>query len=161
MSNSTESNSTESNSTISEPGAPMQCARDLMTASPITIAADAALYDVHQLMRQYNIRHIPVTDDKQHLVGMLTQKVIIAQVMKIISVFGADALERKEKQTPVSEIMLTRFDTVDSSDQLIDIAKFFLNNRHGCMPVLEAKKLVGVLTSSDFVRLSISLMEKS
>ncbi|MBS3796539.1 CBS domain-containing protein [Pseudoalteromonas sp. BDTF-M6] len=139
----------------------LECAADLMTASPVTTNADASLYDVHQLMREYNIRHIPVTDDKQHLVGMLTQKVIIAQVMKIISVFGADALERKEKQTHVRDIMLTSFDTVESSDQLIDIAKFFLNNRHGCMPVLEAKKLVGVLTSSDFVRLSITLMEKS
>ncbi|MEO2279254.1 CBS domain-containing protein [Pseudoalteromonas pernae] len=139
----------------------LSTAANIMTTDLVTIAPDATLHQAHEVMREHNIRHIPVVDEDQQLLGMLTQKVMIAQVMKIISVFGASALERKEKQTLVSEIMSTDFDSVAPQEPLIDIAKFFLTNRHGCMPVVSDDKLVGLLTSSDFVRLCVSLMEKS
>ncbi|MFY8273365.1 HPP family protein [Pseudoalteromonas sp. SSDWG2] len=136
-------------------------AADIMTTELITIKSDATLHQAHGIMREHNIRHIPVVDSKNMLVGMLTQKVMIAQVMKIISVYGASALETKEQQTHVSEIMDTDFESVDPNEQLVDIAKFFVTNRHGCMPVMDGTSLVGILTSSDFVRLSIALLEKS
>ncbi|MCG7544371.1 CBS domain-containing protein [Pseudoalteromonas sp. MM17-2] len=139
----------------------LHTAADLMTPAPLTVTADASLHDAHALMREHNIRHIPVTDGHGTLIGMLTQKLMIAQVMRIISVFGAPALERKEKQTQVGDIMLQDFDTVAPGDALSDIAEFFLNNRHGCMPVVEEQKLLGILTSSDFVRLSVELLKKS
>ncbi|MEO2266076.1 CBS domain-containing protein [Pseudoalteromonas sp. YIC-656] len=139
----------------------LSTAANIMTTDLVTIAPDATLHQAHEVMREHNIRHIPVVGEDQQLLGMLTQKVMIAQVMKIISVFGASALERKEKQTLVSEIMSTDFDSVAPQEPLIDIAKFFLTNRHGCMPVVSDDKLVGLLTSSDFVRLCVSLMEKS
>ncbi len=139
----------------------LSTAANIMTTDLVTIAPDATLHQAHEVMREHNIRHIPVVGEDQQLLGMLTQKVMIAQVMKIISVFGASALERKEKQTLVSEIMSTDFDSVGPQEPLIDIAKFFLTNRHGCMPVVSDDKLVGLLTSSDFVRLCVSLMEKS
>ncbi|WP_462158494.1 CBS domain-containing protein [Pseudoalteromonas sp. GB56] len=136
-------------------------AKEIMTTDLVTIAPEATLHQAHEVMREHNIRHIPVVSDDKKLVGILTQKVMIAQVMKIISVFGASALERKEKQTLVSEIMSTDFASVMSDEPLIDIAKFFLSNRHGCMPVVDDGKLQGLLTSSDFVRLCVALMEKS
>ena len=139
----------------------LKTAADIMTSKLVTIKADTSLHDAHEVMREHNIRHIPVVNDDNSLAGMLTQKVMIAQVLKIISVYGASALERKEKQTSVADIMTKDFASVSPDEPLIDIATFFVNNRHGCMPVLQEGKLAGILTSSDFVRLSVALMEKS
>ena len=69
----------------------------LMTADPLCVTREASLKDAHDLMRGKNIRHIPVIDTKGELVGMLTQKIMIAKVMGLMAQYGATALERKEK----------------------------------------------------------------
>lgn len=131
----------------------------LMTADPLCVTRDASLKDAHDLMRSKNIRHIPVIDDKGELVGMLTQKIMIAKVMGLMAQYGATALERKEKQILIADIMATDFAAVAPQQSLKDVADFFVINRHGCMPVVdESNKLKGILTSSDFVRLAADLL---
>lgn len=133
----------------------------LMTTDPFCVTRDATLKDAHDLMRTKNVRHIPVIDDKGELVGMLTQKVMIAKVMGLMAQYGATALERKEKQQLVADIMLTDFAAVTPEQTLAQVAGFFVSNRHGCMPVVDAQnKLKGILTSSDFVRLAADLLNQ-
>lgn len=132
---------------------------ELMTADPLSITRSASLKDAHDLMREKNIRHIPVIDEHGMLVGMLTQKVMMAAVIGLLAKYGATALERKEKQQLVVDLMLTDFATVAPQQSLKEVAVFFVRNRHGCLPVVEeGNKLVGILTSSDFVRLAADLL---
>lgn len=132
---------------------------ELMTADPLSITRSASLKDAHDLMREKNIRHIPVIDEQGMLVGMLTQKVMMAAVIGLLAKYGATALERKEKQQLVVDLMLTDFATVAPQQSLKEVATFFVQNRHGCLPVVqEGNKLVGILTSSDFVRLAATLL---
>ncbi len=134
---------------------------ELMTVDPLSVMRSASLKDAHDLMREKNIRHIPVIDEKGELVGMLTQKIMIAKVMGLMAQYGATALERKEKQQLVADMMVTDFAAVTPQQSLKDVAGFFVKNRHGCMPVVdENNKLKGILTSSDFVRLAAELLEK-
>ncbi|MDP5141388.1 CBS domain-containing protein [Rheinheimera baltica] len=135
---------------------------ELMTVDPLCVTRDASLKDAHDLMRSKNVRHIPVIDEKGELVGMLTQKIMIAKVMGLMAQFGATALERKEKQQLITDLMATDFAAVTPDQSLKDVAGFFVTNRHGCMPVVdENNKLMGILTSSDFVRLAAELLEKT
>jgi CBS domain-containing membrane protein len=131
----------------------------LMTPDPLCVTRDASLKDAHDLMRSKNIRHIPVIDAKGELVGMLTQKVMVTKVMALMAQFGATALERKEKQQLVADLMVTDFAAVTPEQKLKDVAEFFVSNRHGCLPVVDANnKIKGILTSSDFVRLAAQLL---
>lgn len=133
----------------------------LMTADPFCVTRDATLKDAHDLMRSKNVRHIPVIEQNGELVGMLTQKIMIAKVMGLMAQYGATALERKEKQQLVADMMATDFAAVTPEQSLKDVAGFFVKNRHGCMPVVdENNKLKGIITSSDFVRLAAELLEK-
>ncbi|ALU43124.1 CBS domain-containing protein [Pseudoalteromonas rubra] len=132
---------------------------DLMTPDPLAVSETNTLNDAHNLMREKNIRHIPVIDDNGMLVGMLTQKIMIAKVMRIIATYGTNALERKEKQQQVAELMATDFASIQPQQSLQEVVRFFVDNRHGCMPVTDDKgKLLGILTSSDFVRLAAALL---
>ena len=132
---------------------------DLMTADPLSVKRASTLKEAHDLMREKNIRHIPVIDTKGELVGMLTQKIMVAKVMGLMAQFGATALERKEKQQLVADMMATDFAAVTPEQSLKEVAGFFVKNRHGCMPVVdENNKLKGILTSSDFVRLAADLL---
>ncbi|MFC3032010.1 HPP family protein [Pseudoalteromonas fenneropenaei] len=132
---------------------------DLMTPDPLCVGENDTLKTAHDLMREKNIRHIPVIDAEGQLLGMLTQKIMIANVMKILATFGQHALERREKQQLVKEVMTTDFVAIKPDEQLKDMATFFVRNRHGCLPVVDTEnKLVGILTSSDFVRLAAALL---
>ncbi|MBE0369398.1 CBS domain-containing protein [Pseudoalteromonas aurantia] len=137
----------------------LQTVSDLMTHKPYSVNQEQSLRDAHDLMRTKNVRHIPVTNEQGSLCGMLTQKIMIAEVMRIIATYGPTALERKEKHTLVSDIMATDFVCIGPEENLSKVAQFFVDNRHGCMPVTNVQKeLIGILTSSDFVRLAAALL---
>lgn len=137
-----------------------QIVADLMTANPLFVRRDQTLKDAHDLMRQKNIRHIPVLDAEDRLVGVLTQKKMIATVMGLLAKYGTTALERKERQQIIAELMDTDFASVQPEQTLSEVIGYFLKNKHGCLPVVDANdKLLGILTSSDFVRLAGQLLD--
>ncbi|MDP4529639.1 CBS domain-containing protein [Alkalimonas delamerensis] len=131
----------------------------LMTANPLFVRREQSLKDAHDLMRSKNIRHIPVLDQQDKLVGVLTQKKMIATVMGLLAKYGTSAMERKEKQQLIGELMDTDFATVQPDQPLQQVISYFLKNKHGCLPVVDSEdNLLGILTSSDFVRLAGDLL---
>lgn len=133
---------------------------DIMTASLVTLTPEASLHDAHNITKDEGIRHIPVVNDNNEVLGVVTQKVLIANVMQILSDYGEQAIKRKEKQINIMDVVDADFDTVGPERNAGDIAEFFLVNKHGCLPVVDQhNKLVGMITSSDFIRLSMKLID--
>ncbi|WP_372761192.1 HPP family protein [Pseudoalteromonas sp.] len=138
-----------------------QTVANLMTRDPFAVRAEHTLYDAHNLMKEKNVRHIPVIDSNGVLQGMLTQKIMMTKVLAIMGAYGANALIAHEKDTQVKDLMAIDFACVTPSQPLHEVVAFFVQGRHGCMPVVDAhSKLVGILTSADFVRLAAALLEK-
>lgn len=100
-------------------------------------------------------------NEQGQILAIATQKALIANVMQILSDFGERAIQRKEKLTDILNVAESEFDTVTPDRDLADVAEFFLMNKHGCLPVVEGNnQLVGIITSSDFVRLAAKLLEQ-
>jgi len=140
----------------------MQSVADLMTTRLVTVTHSHTMKNVHDLINKKGIRHIPVMDENgKNMLGLVTQKVMISRVVKYLTEFGASFLLEKEMQTPVMDIAITEFAKVPTTMSLKDAAAYFLENKHGCLPVVdENDALVGILTSSDFVKLSLNLLNK-
>lgn len=133
---------------------------DIMTQGVVSLTADANLHDAHTITREKGIRHIPVVNDDNQVIAIVTQKALIANVMQILTDFGERAIERKEKHTDILNVADRTFDTVSADRPLADIGEFFLMNKHGCLPVVDSdQKLLGIITSSDFVRLAVKLLQ--
>lgn len=47
-------------------------AQDIMSPDPVTISIDAGLLDVTRTMREHTIRRLPVVDEEDKLVGIIT-----------------------------------------------------------------------------------------
>lgn len=133
---------------------------DIMTRDLLTLDQSATLKDAHDLMREKSIRHIPVVDKLTgKLLGVLTQKRMISAIMSILSDYGVSALERRERQCRVVEMIESDFDSVDEQAPLTQVVAFFLNNKHGCLTIVDEQHcLIGIVTSSDFVRLCGKLL---
>lgn len=135
---------------------------DIMTTRLVKLTPSATLQDAHNITREKGIRHLPVVDQKTgKLLALVTQKTLIARVISNIALYGGKELADIERKTNIMEIAVTDFSTVKKTEPLADIGPYFIKNKHGCMPVVDDNNgLLGIITSSDFVKLSVTLLNQ-
>ena len=129
----------------------------IMTANPVFMTQVANINKARMLMAEKKIRHIPIKDaDTGKVIGMLNQKEILLNAIKVINHRGLDQLEHTEKSMDIASIMDSDPAIFEVSANLIDVAKCLIEKRSGCVSITEDGKLVGVVTSNDFVKLAIT-----
>ncbi|MBB1268328.1 HPP family protein [Shewanella sp. SR44-3] len=135
---------------------------DIMTPNPVCISNEASLKDAHQLMQSRSVRHLPVISELDGtLVGMLTHKKMIASVLSMLNKYGQGALDRKERYKPIIEVMETQVQKLGLDEPLSVVVQYFIDNKLGCLPVVDGNnKVIGIVTSSDFVKLCQRLLLK-
>ena len=132
---------------------------EIMTREPYTLSADNNLNDARKLMAEHHIRHVPIIDTKGGLIGLVSQRDILAAEYPR----NASATSNRASSEPavtLGEIMTTPVDTVTENASLRGAALHLQKNKLGCLPVISADKLVGIITDSDFVAVAINLMEQ-
>lgn len=135
---------------------------DIMTTHPICLSEHANVHKARMLMAEKSIRHIPVKDSSNNqLVGMLSQKALLSNAIKIINKRGMEHLEHEEKSMSISEIMEASPASFDIEHRLLDVANSLLEKKAGCVPILKDNQLIGVITSNDFVKLAVSQLGPS
>lgn len=133
---------------------------DIMTTSVFQLDIENSMYEVHKLMKESQIRHVPISQNNEFK-GVVTQKAIISKVMYLLDNYGSSSLERREKSVSVSDLIDKKVVFANPDMPLVDAAEFFLANRHGCLPIVDKDNLLqGIVTSSDFVKLSLTLLDK-
>lgn len=134
--------------------------KDLMSLELYTLKPMDTVHQARELMLEKHIRHIPIVDERNEFVGLLTKRDVLAASVSVLA--DIDVVERDELESkiPISEVMITEIVVAEEDTDLLDAAKFILEQKHGCLPVLRGQQLVGILTEADFVKLSIYLMEK-
>lgn len=139
---------------------------DLHTLSP-----DDTLYIAQKLMMEQNVRHLPVVDREQHLIGLITHRDLLAAAESIFDNVQQPEGTPQGRTQPitkvsnlshqVSEVMTTKLKIVEPKTSLRSAAIYLQKYRHGCLPVVENEKLIGIITDSDFVTIAINLIEQA
>lgn len=134
--------------------------RELMTQNVISCLAEDNLLSAHTLMRQHGFRHIPVVDRHQAYLGVVTQKDVLREAFLIVEKHGAQALSEQEEKTLIRDVMSQDIMPVSADVTLLEAGRFFTEKKHGCLPVVENAKLIGIVTSADFVKLCVGFLTK-
>jgi len=132
---------------------------ECMTESPYTLGPDNTLSDARNSMREHNIRHIPIVDDNAELVGIVSQRDVLAAGDSSL-VHDEQNQGECDKRIALSAIMTTSIQTAEENADLRATAIRLQRNKLGCLPVVSNDKLVGIITDSDFVSIAINLMEQ-
>ncbi|AZQ11876.1 HPP family protein [Shewanella khirikhana] len=135
--------------------------KDIMTAAPVCISDAATLKDAHLLMQNRGVRHLPVIGETDgQYKGVLTHKKMVSTLVNVLNKYGQGGLDRKERMTSVAELMDAGSDTISDDEPLSVVVDFFIENKLGCLPVLGSdRKVIGIVTSSDFVKLCKRLLQ--
>ena len=132
---------------------------EIMTREPYSLGPDDTLADARKLMAEHHIRHIPVVSGDGNLVGLVSQRdVLAAEDSTVLNPEGGP--ESKDAYVAVSAIMTSPVQTVDEHASLRGTAMHLQKNKLGCGPVINEGRLVGIITDSDFVAIAINLMEQ-
>lgn len=138
----------------------MKTVSDIMVTNVLSVKDTDTVHHARMLLKEKGIRHLPVvahTDGE--FLGILTQGSLLNHAFNIVEKFGMTTLEKREKRALVKEIMNTDCDTAKADMDLISAAEFFTSKKSSCLPVVEDNQLKGIVTSVDFVKLSVYLLK--
>lgn len=131
--------------------------KNRMTSNPYTIAFDAPITEVIELMREKNLKRVPVVHGDK-VVGMIThgdiQKVSPTKATTL-SIFELNYLLAKTK---VSDAMTKEVITISPDALLEEAAVLMRENKISTLAVVKANKLVGIITESDIFDAFIDLL---
>ncbi len=131
--------------------------RDVMTRNPITVDQDTLVLDAQKIMKQSNIRRLPVVE-KGKLVGIITQHDLLEASPSPATSLSIHELNYLLSKMQVKEIMKKNPITLTPDTPFEEALKIGQQKKIGSFPVLEDGKLVGITTESDVVRFLISAL---
>lgn len=135
---------------------------DIMSGNVISCADTDNLAHAHQLMKDNHIRHLPVVSAAGgEYLGIITQKEVLKHAFAATAQAGLGKLAEIQSRVPVTEIMATDVETIQPQLPLLNAGEYFVESKHGCLPVVVDGKIQGILTSADFVKLSVTLLREN
>ncbi|MDF2692769.1 MAG: hypothetical protein K0S65_1152 [Labilithrix sp.] len=135
-------------------------AADLMTANPRTIRATDVVSQALEAFQSLEIRHLPVIDDRNELIGMLSDR-DLGPLMRTFTE-GADA-ERMIvplSSRRVADFMSGAVVSVEADADLSEVIETMLEERIGAVPVVDgAGSLTGIISYVDVLRAVMGELE--
>jgi acetoin utilization protein AcuB len=120
-----------------------------MTKNPITIEQDASVIEAIHLLKEKNIRRLPVLS-KGKLVGLVTEKMLYGYMPAKASSLDQWELHYLLSKTPVKAAMNPKPHTVPSDEPISEVAKLLHDRKlNGVLVVSKKGELEGLLTTTN------------
>lgn len=127
---------------------------DIMNRNVVTVKPSDSIRLAMLIAAQHRIRHLPVLDEGNKLVGILSDRDLRDTCP---SKFESDQSDQVYSR-PVSEIMHRDVVTAHPLDFVEDAAYSLYSNKIGCLPVVDQEELKGIITETDILHTLVELM---
>lgn len=149
----------------------MKTVGDIMTKDVVTVTRDTTVRELARIFESHHFGSLPIVDENGILTGIVTASDLIEQgrnlhIPTVISLFdwvipleGERSLERDlQKMTAqtAGEICSTEVVTISAGDSVSTAADTMSNHKLHALPVVDGKKLVGIVSRIDIIRNVIS-----
>ena len=124
--------------------------REVMTRKPVTLTPEQSFGEALALLARNRFRHLLVVDEAR-LAGVLSDRDLLRTMSR------TPDLDR----ATVADVMQSDVVSVEPQTLLSDAAAQMLDRRINCLPVVEAGRLCGILTSTDLLRAFHRLQEQA
>ena len=135
----------------------MMALDSIMTTDVVTIGVDDNLELAREIMRDQRIRHLPVVDGENSLVGLITTTNVLAATDSFLR---DDESKLHPEEIAVNDVMVSDVITVDEHAGIRQAAVFLEKHRIGCLPIVTDGELRGIVTDTDFVGVAINVLEQ-
>jgi CBS domain-containing protein len=125
-----------------------------MQRNVVTIDRSTSCHEAAARMAQRRMRHLPVVGPSGALVGVVTDRDLRHRLLGPVASGEVDhvSLEDILKATAVEDVMSTPAVTAAPEDDLGAAARTMHQRKIGSLPVVEAGRVVGIMTETDLLR---------
>jgi CBS domain-containing protein len=126
---------------------------EIMVTDVYTVQPDDILELVAEMMDWNRIRYLPVENEQGELEGLITSRILLRY-------FSKKHLEN-ERRKPVSvrSLMIANPITAQPEQSIMEVLDIMRNRQIGCLPVVKNRRLVGIITQSDFVSITAGMIK--
>lgn len=141
--------------------------RDIMTTDVVTVKKETSIRELAELFTKHRVGSVPVVDDGGSLIGIVTESDLIEQdkslhIPTVISLFDwviylesekkfEKELQKMTGQT-VGDIFTDAVEMVTPDTLVSDVADLMAGKKLHALPVVEGKRLVGMVSRIDLIR---------
>ncbi len=133
--------------------------REMIQRNPVTISPEATFFEARKIIRDKGIRHLPVVDNQNKLVGIVTDRDIREAAPSDATSLSVGEINYLLGKLQVSSFMTPQKKLITiSPDTLVEEAVQLMHDKKiGCLPVVEDGKLYGIFTETDALALMVDL----
>lgn len=132
--------------------------KDQMTPNPICGHPETPVAEAQTLMQENNIRHLPILDEDNKLVGLVTQRSLMHAVPDDLSQFSPFVVNYVLAKLQAKNIMVRDVVTIDPDTTIEEAARIMADKKIGCLPVMQDDELVGIISDSDLFNIMMELL---
>lgn len=123
---------------------PRSLARELMSSPVIFVEPKISINEANHILTRYNITVVPVLKKNREIMGHISRRI------------AEKAIFHGLGDLPVTEYMSTDFSTLPPTATLADIQELIIENRQRFIPVVDNRKVLGVITRTDLLNLLVN-----
>jgi predicted transcriptional regulator len=124
---------------------------DYMTKNLITFTPNQSIESVMQALIKNRISGGPVVNEKQELIGIISEGDCIKQISE------SRYYNMPMNEQTIEKHMADNVETIDGNMNIFDAAKKFLNSKRRRFPIVENGKLVGQISQKDVLKAAMTL----
>ncbi|MFQ5814057.1 MAG: CBS and ACT domain-containing protein, partial [Anaerolineae bacterium] len=119
----------------------------------------------HRYMRENNIRHLPIVDKRNRLVGLVTRETLLHAMPSPVTTLSIWEMNYALNKVKVRDVMVRDVITVEEDMSIEKAARIMAENKIGGLPVMRGdpstgsgQALVGIITDTDMLSTLMELM---
>ncbi len=126
--------------------------RDCMTNNPITVHPHSDPLAAIALLKSAGVRRLPVVNAQGDVVGIVTQ----SDLERFLSKAASPGIMKRQHR--VEQAMITPVVSVKPDDPIEQAARLMVQHKVGSLPVVQAGKLIGIITETDIFKEFVSIL---
>jgi acetoin utilization protein AcuB len=127
--------------------------QDYMHTQLITVTPEDLVSTAYQRMRGNSIRHLPVVEGQEQLVGIVTDRDLRQATASDAPEMAEHELTYLLERLTVRDIMTREVVTVRGDTPIAEAGHLLIEHKFGCLPVVrDDHKLAGIITVTDLLR---------
>jgi acetoin utilization protein AcuB len=132
--------------------------KEVMTPNPVVIEPNMPVTRAQRIMKEDQVRHLPVLRKGKELVGLITRDALNRALPSELSTLSIWEINYHLANIQVREVMVKKVLTVTEDVTVEDAARIMIENKIGSLPVMREGQLVGIVTDVDLLGALSNLM---
>ena len=121
--------------------------KDIMKQDVVTVEKGTLVMDAVKKLAAHNITGLPVVDDKNRIMGIISEKDVLALAVRI----HEKTYDSKTEELRVEDFMTKEVVTVEAIESLTALCSCLMKSQFRRVPVVLKGKLVGIVSRKDVI----------